>query len=66
VRARECVDFCDAELRILGWREAAINAIKGGRVERRRRWSGGGGGHWNVEGGVVGREGSRDWKGVCR
>ena len=62
----ECVYFRDTELRILGWGEAAINAVQGGRMERGRSWSGGGGGHWDIEGGVVGREGSRDGKGVCR
>ena len=65
MRAWECVNFRDAELRILGWGEAAINAVKGGRMERRRSWSGRGGGHWDVEGGMVGREGSWDGKGVC-
>ena len=29
MRARESVHFRDAELRILGWGEAAINAVKG-------------------------------------
>ena len=64
--AWECVNFCDAELRILGWGEAAINAVKGRRMEGRRRWRGGGGGHWYVEGRMVGRERSRDREGVCR
>ena len=35
------------------------------RVERRRSRSERGGGHWDVEGGMVGREGSWDGKGVC-
>ena len=66
MRTWELVYFRDTELGILGWGEAAINAVKGGRMERRRSWSGGGGSHWDVEGGMVGREGSRDGKDVCR
>jgi hypothetical protein len=66
MRAWECVYFRDTEFWILGWGEAAVNAVKGRRMERRRRGGGRGSGHWDVEGGMVGREGSWDGKGVCR